>query len=371
MRELSALLKKMSWDPERVLLATFHALPLGVCITDPEGRFVYVNRAYCDTYGYEMEELLGRSFTMVVPKEDREEILAEHQRVIAGEDESLAPCWEVERKDGQRLSVSATAHVFTGDDGKRYKVTVVQDISDQVRAERMRIDAERVVRHDLKSPLNGVLGCVDLLCLDGELNETQQKHAKCIKNSGERMLHQLNHSMALAQMEEGTYQPALEAVEPGSVFEQISNEVWKIARKKKVELVTPEWPKDARVLGERGLMEEMLGNLVKNAIEASPECDVVTLECLVGEQRCVLSVHNSGAVPEAIRGRFFERYVSAKKGGTGLGTYAASLIARTLGGDINLSTSEAEGTRVTVELPLSVKQGGKTRGVIDASGRML
>ncbi len=371
MHELSDLLKRLNWDPERVLHATFHALPVGVCITDPEGRFVYVNRAYCDIYGYPMEELLGRPFTMVVPQEHREELRAQHDRFIADNEESVKPCWEVVKKDGQRLAVSATAHGFQGDDGKRYKVSVIEDVTDKLRAERMRIDAERVVRHDLKSPLNGVLGCADLLGVDGDLNERQQKHAQCIKNSGRRMLHLLNHSMELVHMEEGVYQPVLEAVEPRAVFGQILDEVSEIASTKGVRLVVPEWPEDTRILGEQRLLEEMLANLVKNAIEASSAQETVTLRCDIAGGRCALRVHNPGVVPEPVRERFFERYVSDKEGGTGLGTYAARLIARTLGGDIGLSTSEAEGTTVTVELPLAARQSGKTRGVIDASGRML
>jgi signal transduction histidine kinase len=57
-------------------------------------------------------------------------------------------------------------------------------------------------------------------------------------------------------------------------------------------------------------------------------------------------------VPQDIRDRFFEPYVTAKgKGGTGLGTHSALLIARTHNGDISFTTNSEEGTHVTVKLP--------------------
>jgi signal transduction histidine kinase len=65
-----------------------------------------------------------------------------------------------------------------------------------------------------------------------------------------------------------------------------------------------------------------------------------------------IAIHNAGVVPEAVRDRFFEKYAtSGKRSGTGLGTYSAQLIAKAHGGHIEFTTSEAEGTRVTVVLP--------------------
>ena len=76
-----------------------------------------------------------------------------------------------------------------------------------------------------------------------------------------------------------------------------------------------------------------------------PSAEIVTV--------CI-SVHNKGAVPESIRERFFDKYVtSGKRGGTGLGTYSARLMAENQRGTISLATSEAEGTRISVHLPLA------------------
>ncbi|MCP4701989.1 MAG: sensor histidine kinase, partial [Gammaproteobacteria bacterium] len=69
------------------------------------------------------------------------------------------------------------------------------------------------------------------------------------------------------------------------------------------------------------------------------------------EEECFITMHNGGAVPEEIRARFFEKYVTAGKyRGTGPGTYSAKLMAETLNGGIHLRTSEEAGTAITVRL---------------------
>jgi signal transduction histidine kinase len=105
------------------------------------------------------------------------------------------------------------------------------------------------------------------------------------------------------------------------------------------------------VQGEELLCHTMLSNLVKNAVEAAPENSPIDIS-LQEDENYQIKIHNFGVVPEKIRDRFFEKYVTAgKKNGTGLGAYSAQLIARTHGGDISLSSSEESGTTLTVSFP--------------------
>src|SRR5262249_28478670 len=103
--------------------------------------------------------------------------------------------------------------------------------------------------------------------------------------------------------------------------------------------------------GEELLCYSMLANILKNAIEASPENATVTIVLEGVGHHVRLHVHNGGAVPESMRGSFFKKYATAGKStGLGLGTYSAQLIAHVQGGEISLRASEAEGTTVTVAL---------------------
>jgi len=108
--------------------------------------------------------------------------------------------------------------------------------------------------------------------------------------------------------------------------------------------------------GEESLIQDMFTNILKNALEASPDQKTVTITCIFTEKDLHILVHNHGIVPESIRHNFFEKYITfGKSCGTGLGTYSAKLIAEAHGGQISFSTSEKDGTTVIISLPIPEK----------------
>jgi signal transduction histidine kinase len=106
------------------------------------------------------------------------------------------------------------------------------------------------------------------------------------------------------------------------------------------------------IFGERLLCYTLFANLLNNAIEASSPAGAVTIDLEETGASWRVAIHNDGEVPQEIRGRFFEKYVTCGKShGTGLGTYSALMVARAHGGSIHMTTGAREGTTLTVELP--------------------
>ncbi|MBF0157724.1 MAG: hybrid sensor histidine kinase/response regulator, partial [Magnetococcales bacterium] len=229
-----------------------------------------------------------------------------------------------------------------------------------VEADRLKQDVERIARHDLKTPLNGIIGFSDLLLQDETLAQDHRQKVKSIWTSGIKALHMVNLSLGLLHMEQGSY--VLEPVDFDllSLIRTLRDDLssWIFGRSLTLEVRVDSRPMAATdafwVRGEEVLCYSMLANLVRNALEASPEHGQVTLELAAGDGVAKLAIHNRGSVPEAVRDRFFEKYVSAGKNtGTGLGTYSARLIAETMGGGVRLvRTSDEEGTVIEVTLPL-------------------
>ena len=107
-------------------------------------------------------------------------------------------------------------------------------------------------------------------------------------------------------------------------------------------------------MGEELLLFSLFENLIKNALEASPKVQAVTITMKKdADGSGMVRIHNHCAVPEEIRDRFFDKYAtSGKRSGTGLGTYSAKLIVETHGGSISMRSSRVEGTEVTVTIPM-------------------
>ena len=215
-------------------------------------------------------------------------------------------------------------------------------------------DVERITRHDLKSPLNPILAYPQMMKDDENLTEKQVKYITSIEAAGRKLLNMINMSLDLYKMEQGTYQLQPVSVDLMQVFNEIKEDTKIRLKAKRLIIETliegePAGESDQFILhSEKMLLYSMLANLFKNAVEASPRKERITIE-MKHEGDHSVAIHNSGAVPKEIRDTFFDKYATAgKSGGTGPGTYSARLIAETLGGGISLDTSEDEGTTISI-----------------------
>ncbi len=250
------------------------------------------------------------------------------------------------------------ARVQTHLELKRARKEIEEQNKELLEAARLREDVERITRHDLKNPLNAIIGFPRFIMMNEHLTETQLKFLKNIEESGYRMLKMINLSLDLFKMERGIYQLQPVPVNIILVIDKIAAEMHNLMQSANLSLQVlwdgdPVGEKDRfAVWGEELLCYSMLANLIKNALEASPERECVTVT-LAEEDEAILQIHNKGTVPEHIQNRFFEKYVTSgeKTKGTGLGTYSAKLIAETQNGSISMITSKQDGTTVTICLP--------------------
>lgn len=233
------------------------------------------------------------------------------------------------------------------------------DMAEQIKARALREDMERITRHDLKNPLNSVIGIPQILIREPNMTADQRELLALLQKSGYIMLDMINLSMDLYRMEQGTYDLRPTPVDLAALAERtLADQRIPI---RDMELRTeitvrgrPTTKADSFCApGEKLLCYSMLANLVRNAVEASPAGGWVEVALEEEGDWRLVCIRNAGAVPVEVRDRFFEKYVTAgKRRGSGLGTYSARLIAQTLGGSIEMQTSDEDAsTTVTVRLP--------------------
>ena len=225
-------------------------------------------------------------------------------------------------------------------------------------AARLREEVEHINRHDLKNPLMVILNVPSILKRQQNVTPDQTKWLEMIEDAARKMLEMINRSIDLLKMEKGTYPVQAVDVDAMAVAGRVVAAVTALAEDRgvKIDLTLdgrPASDRDSlRLLSEELLLYSMLANLVRNAVEAAPPGSTAALSLRGGEAALTIDIHNEGAIPEGIRDRFFEKFVTAgKKGGTGLGAYSARLIAATLGGTIECASSDQRGTTIAVRLP--------------------
>lgn len=142
--QVQQLIARSRRNTENVVMAA----PIGICITDPDGRFEMVNPAYCDFYGYAEQELLGECFTLVVPDALKPAMQALHRDFIEGEDtHELRQEWQVCCKNGESRTIIAEAARIEGDDGRPRKMTFVIDITERKQLEERLNDLNERLDH--------------------------------------------------------------------------------------------------------------------------------------------------------------------------------------------------------------------------------
>jgi signal transduction histidine kinase len=216
-------------------------------------------------------------------------------------------------------------------------------------------DVDHILRHDLKTPLNGIINYSMILMEIFEPNPQQKQFLSGIESLGYEMLDMINRSLDLYKMETRTYSYQPKEVDILQIVNKIVTETENISASKELSIeILNHSVSHADTFfaqGERLLCYSMLANLLKNALEASPNGTHITVSLGEEKDNALISIHNQGAVPEEIRDKFFDKYTTVgKSGGTGLGTYSAKLMAETQGGSIHLETFDEAGTTVTVQL---------------------
>lgn len=335
----------------------FHASRDGILIADQATRrFHYANDAACRMLGYSRQELLSRSLTDIHPEADRDMVLTAFNRLAAGEIDFLSelPC---RCRDGRVFYCDISAAPVSID-GRPCVLGFFRDVTERIEAARLREEVDRIMRHDLRSPLNGIIGVPQLMMSDENLTAGQRKLLQMLTDSAHKMLGLINLSSTLYQIEQGVYEPAWGAFDLLQLLKRCMADNRSLSRAKSIDLhlltagFEPPDPEKVIVHGEELLTYSIFSNLVVNAVEASPEGNRVAVRIQRGRGIRV-EIHNQGAVPATVRQRFFDKYVTfGKEKGTGLGTYSAKLLAEVQGWSISMVTSREEGTVVRVAIPV-------------------
>lgn len=341
-----------------------------IVTSNHEGLILTWNRGAEEMFGYSQNEALGRDVTLIIPPHYREQHRQGVQRFLqTGEKNHIGSRVELEglRKSGEIFPLELSLSTWT-DGQTRFFGAIIRDLTERKRLESLREEVFRLMRHDLRSPLVGLTGMINSVLKKG-VDEEQREKLELARHLGGKALKLLDRSRMLFHIETGDFALEPEPVELVSLLTRLEHSCTPLAGQGTVPLEV--WLRDAagqsrRVVpgeddlvmeGDAVLIETMFENLLRNAAEATPDDAkdaVVRVELWREDGMAVIDVHNMGVVPKNVRNRLFEPYAtSGKPKGTGLGTYSAMLAAKGHGGSIEYTTSEQEGTHVTVRLPLS------------------
>ncbi|AEF53701.1 ATP-binding response regulator [Marinomonas posidonica] len=235
------------------------------------------------------------------------------------------------------------------------------DYDGMLEAAQLREDVEQITSHDFKTPLDTIITLVHAM-LGGENDSLDHKQAlQQIEQCALQVLDKVNLSSELYNVEMGNYTLVKRSVSIEEILKKIMSFCLIEFSTKSLNIVLKSAHSDSsnyamtEVLGDQGLCYTIFQHLIKNACEAAPPKTPIMISVSNGNP-VNITIRNMGAVPQKIRSRFFDKYITfGKADGEGLGTYAAKRLVEVQSGNIGVSVSDTPTphgvTSVIVTLP--------------------
>jgi len=226
---------------------------------------------------------------------------------------------------------------------------------------RLKSDFLATMSHELRTPLNSILGFSEVLLSNERLDDKQQRWVRNVQSSGEKLLNLINDILDLAKIEAGKMQLRLENFSIHDVCEGLMNMVRPMAEKKNIDLRGQIDPGIPVMRQDVTKLQQILQNLLVNAIKFTPEGGRVLLKAYVEGTNVVLIVSDTGVgiAPEE-QSLVFEKFrqsgnpLTREHAGTGLGLSIVRELAKLLGGEVSLQSELGRGSTFTVHLPMEL-----------------
>lgn len=233
---------------------------------------------------------------------------------------------------------------------------------DLERTSRFKSDFLANMSHELRTPLNSSLILAKLLAdnREGNLSDEQIKYAETIYAAGNDLLTLISDILDLSKIEAGHMEVHPEELDIRDLVERTTRTFMPLAQDKGLEFVACAHPgTPTAILTDAGRFEQVLKNLISNAIKFT-EAGSVALEILpVGTEKIAFAVIDTGiGIAENQREMVFEAFRQAdgttkrKYGGTGLGLSISRELSQLLGGEISLASEVGKGSTFTITLPV-------------------
>jgi two-component system phosphate regulon sensor histidine kinase PhoR len=336
-----------------LLDATMNSMREGVLVVDQDMRIVASNRAARDIFTQAEGEMRHRRLSELTRNSSI------HSTFRAALEDGERGEVKVEIHGGERRAFDL--HVaplrFLDGSGTRGAIGVFFDITQLERLERVRQEFLSNVSHELRTPLTAIIAFVETL-EEGAIDDhdNNRRFLSVIRRNAERMHNLIDDILELSAIETGAVSVEPRRVRLHTLIEDVTTALASRASARHVTLHNEVAP-DTLVYADARRLEQMLTNLVDNAIKFNREGGAVTVSHETGARDRISVADTGDGISTDHIERIFERFYrvdrarSRELGGTGLGLAIVKHLARAHGGEASVQSTPGSGSTFTIELP--------------------
>ncbi len=361
-----------------VLANILDTVPQAIFWKNNEGIYQACNESFAKLQNMHATQIVGRTdFDFpAVPREHAEAYRADDLATIQSGRPKRNIIEPVQTADGKRIWVETTKIPFKDAEGRpRGVLGVFEDVTERKAAQELLENAKHIadsanaakseflshMSHEIRAPLNGVIGYCSLLGAT-PLSGEQLDYVKSISLSGDSLLQIINTLLDFSKIEAGKVELECLDIDLRLLVSEVCQILMPAAKSKGLEFECTfgnDLPQVVR--GDPVRVKQILTNLVGNAVKFTPSGSVMVSVTSSGRD-LILTVRDTGiGIPPEALGKIFEPFMQAEVshtrtfGGTGLGLVICKRLANLMGGDIFVQSVPGSGSEFTCRIPL-VKQ---------------
>ncbi len=327
----------------------------GLILLDRENKIVASNQAFGKLFGVSVQNPVGRSPVEIV----RTDKLDDAFEALNGGMELYEGEFTLEGPGSERIFELSAAPIR--ELGERTgAVLVFRDVTRTRRLERIRRDFVANVSHELRTPLTSIHGYAETLASRLEDHDTYGKFVQAILRNSERLTALVNDLLDLSRIERPDFRLELREDDLSALIQSTAESHQRAAIQKNITLTVERGPFPHRLVFDRNRIEQVLTNLLDNAIKYTPAGGKVTVNTSQTAGEIKVTITDTGpGIPEADRARVFERFYrvdthrSREMGGTGLGLAIVKHIVALHKGRSGVDSVEGQGSKFWFTLPLN------------------
>ncbi len=355
---LSEALEALRHSEARYRLVTDASTDFIACC-DSAGRFRFLTPAFQRELGYDLDKALGRFPTDFVHAGDRAPLARFFRALREGLEPGLFD-YRAIHADGREIWMESHGTALRDAEGNVVDTVInTRNITERKAAERMKQEFVSMVSHELRTPLTSIRGSLGLL--EGKaLGELPPRVAELVgiaQQNAERLVRLVNDILDLDKVESGKLSFNIQPCELGISVLHAVESVQGFSTSMGTGVMVESLPPEAWVQADADRMNQVLVNLLANAIKYSPKGTPVLLRIKPNGPQWRVEVEDHGpGIPEAFQSSIFQKFAQAEpldtrqKGGTGLGLNIARALVEGMGGSIRF-TSVPGSTIFQVDFP--------------------
>lgn len=340
-RQLSKNLKKLRGKQEELTIIT-NNMNEGLVLLNGQQNVLFINESAAKIFGFSAKEVIGRNILTVDRAQEVQNLLQKVASNGNGE--------ELYEKDGHYYQLSGSSVNGSG------SVILIYDVTEKMTAEKLRREFSANVSHELKTPLQSILGYAEIMKNGLVKDEDKQRFLERIHAEAGNMIELIQNIMELSRLDENKTLDEFEDVDLLKLAQSVTLRLKHKAHTKGVTLNVS--GSSACVCGVQSILSEVLYNLVDNSIKYNKDNGKVDVKVQDGSDEVTVSVSDTGiGIGAADRERVFERFYRADKshskeiGGTGLGLSIVKHGVLFHKGRVELESEPGVGTTITFVLP--------------------